>query len=180
MNPSTIKPRDQREGSPRGFLWHLVIGMVLALFSTGAGVLIADLGTEPARLPPLIKLSSTLSLPEFRGFAEAKGGLILDVRSDVLYRQGHVPGALSLPAARFPVAYLKLKSRLEASYNQPLVLYCESNQCDLSDQVRAWLVAKGFTQVAIFPAGWLAWQSTGLPQEKSSFTAKLEPWKGAK
>lgn len=121
---------------------------------------------EPGR-PGVTPSAPVVSLADFRACVDAAGGLVIDTRSDQAFRQGRVPGALSLPALRFGAVYAALKPRLESDKNQRLILYCGGTHCGASDQVATRLTALGYTRVEIFSEGWTAWTKAGLPIEKS-------------
>lgn len=107
-----------------------------------------------------------LSLSEFRAFAAAKRGLLLDARSRDSYAGGHVPGAISFPGIYFEGSYLALQPKLEAAKSQPIVVYCSGRYCKMSDTVAQRLARLGFRNIAIFPGGWEAWQRAVLPEER--------------
>lgn len=107
-----------------------------------------------------------LSLEEFREFAATRRGLVLDVRARDAYALGHVPGAISFPGAYFEGSWLAMKDRLEADKSRPVAVYCPGPQCGASRSVAEQLSRRGFTDVAIFPGGWQAWQQAGLPEER--------------
>ncbi len=117
--------------------------------------------------PSSPSVSQELSLDEFRIFVEKKRGLILDARPELFHRLGHVPGALSLPREDFEAGYARLKSRLEADKNQPMVVYCSSNSCEDSELLQKALGGLGFTQVVVWRGGWAEWTQAGLPEEKT-------------
>jgi rhodanese-related sulfurtransferase len=120
-------------------------------------------------LPPVEELPSSrrMSFNDFRSYAENRSGLILDARPQTAYQAGHVPGALSLSAADFESGYAALKAKLETNKNQRIVVYCAGLFCKSSQMVQKQLVAKGYTQVFVFPKGWTGWTLAGLPQEHS-------------
>jgi rhodanese-related sulfurtransferase len=106
------------------------------------------------------------SLEEFRRFTAARRGLVLDVRARDAYALGHVPGAISFPGAYFEGSWLAMKDRLGADKSRPVAVYCPGPQCGASRSVAEQLARRGFTDVAIFPGGWQAWQQAGLPVER--------------
>ena len=108
-----------------------------------------------------------LTLAEFRALAESRHVPILDARNQEAYREGHVPGALSLPAADFDEAYAKLKSSLPADKESLLVIYCADMWCGLGDELQQKLITRGYRHVGQFPDGWRAWEDAGLPSEKA-------------
>jgi rhodanese-related sulfurtransferase len=117
------------------------------------------------RAPEALPVS--LSLDEFRSFAEQKRGLVLDARPELFHRLGHVPGAISLPREALESGYAKLKAQLESDKSQPLVVYCSGISCEDSIMVQQALVKLGYTHVSIFRGGWDEWSDAGLPVEKA-------------
>jgi rhodanese-related sulfurtransferase len=82
-----------------------------------------------------------------------------------------------LPVGRFQAVYAKLKSRMEINYAQPIVIYCEGLQCGASDELASKLSALGYSRVAVFKEGWMAWTDAQLPMEKSEGEdVLLTPW----
>jgi rhodanese-related sulfurtransferase len=115
-----------------------------------------------------LQLPPELSLDQFKICVERNEVLILDVRDEQNYRQGHVPGALLLPyepQASFEAAYKTMKQKLEADKNRPIVLYCMGLSCPLSEAMRNRFVSLGYTDVAVFSGGWDAWHRADLPEQ---------------
>jgi rhodanese-related sulfurtransferase len=128
---------------------------------------VAKMGTtQVTRKAPEV-LPVSLSLDEFRLFAERKRGLVLDARPELFHRLGHVPGAISLPREAFESGYTQLKAQLESDKNQPLVVYCSGISCEDSIMVQEALVKLGYTHVSVFRGGWDEWTDAGLPVEKA-------------
>lgn len=86
------------------------IALVLPLLLAGPGT--AQPGGELASVP-------RISLAEFRKLVEAGTVIVLDVRSLQAYREGHIPGALSVPLET--VAARAAEWRKAA---RPVVTYC--------------------------------------------------------
>jgi rhodanese-related sulfurtransferase len=86
--------------------------------------------------------------------------LVLDVREDSEYRDGHIPKAKHIPLRQ-------LKDRLkdlEKHKGKPIVAVCRtgsrsSHACHL-------LRKAGFDQVHNLAGGMVAWEQAGLPKEK--------------
>jgi rhodanese-related sulfurtransferase len=83
---------------------------------------------------------------------------VLDARPTVIYEQGHVPGALSLPRGEFSRAFAQQRTALEADRARPLVVYCQGGACEDSELVAKALLELGFSRVAILVGGWEAWK----------------------
>ena len=67
--------------------------------------------------------------------------MLVDVRTEEEYRQGHLPGSINLPLHILP-----LTSRLPDRADMPLFLYCRSGA--RSAQAAAMLASMGYTRVA--------------------------------
>jgi rhodanese-related sulfurtransferase len=157
------------------FLRDVGICGLAALLSVGVGLAVGRHQTPP---PTEASTIAPLSLAEFRAAVDGGQALVIDARGDIPYARGHVPRALSLPYQRFAVRYRELKSQLEADRARPIILYCGNTDCDASAKLQARLRALGYTNVAVFPHGWTAWQAAGYPEEKSgAATVVLAPWK---
>jgi 3-mercaptopyruvate sulfurtransferase SseA len=37
------------------------------------------------------------------------------------------------------------------------VLYCQSNKCPYASQIAAWLQQEGYSNLALYPGGWMDW-----------------------
>lgn len=86
--------------------------------------------------------------------------LILDVRPEAEFRQGHIVNAINLPANG-------LDSRIDTlnKYRKrPIVAVCRSGQSSI--KAASSLVAKGFDNVYSLSGGILAWEGASLPLTK--------------
>jgi rhodanese-related sulfurtransferase len=89
--------------------------------------------------------------------------LFVDARSQNHYENGHIPGAVSLPAGQF-------EERIEFFLNryppeQPIVTYCSGRTCEDSHDLAQLLSDLGFTNVRIFIDGFPGWEAEGHPIE---------------
>jgi rhodanese-related sulfurtransferase len=101
---------------------------------------------------------------EAKSLWEGKGALFCDARSNSEYVQGHIPGAISLPAAEFDKYFEKYKGKIKAAGQ--LVTYCHGVGCQLSNKVAQKLVNdKKFKNVGSFFGGWPQWQQHNMPVE---------------
>jgi rhodanese-related sulfurtransferase/DNA-binding transcriptional ArsR family regulator len=81
---------------------------------------------------------------------------VLDVRPEVEYRSGHIPGARSIPIA-------ELEERLqEVPRDREIVAYCRGPYCVFSDEAVALLRANGFRALRL-AQGLPDWRAAGLP-----------------
>ena len=85
--------------------------------------------------------------------------VIVDVRSALEYRRGHVPGAVHLPF--WAAAFRPLPAPASAA---PIVVYCGHGP-------RAWVAAgalrgRGFERVTCLRGHMAAWRQAGLREER--------------
>lgn len=106
-----------------------------------------------------------IDLEKFQSFCSKGEGIVIDARAAAFYRQGHVPGALSLPRETFAADYIRQKSRLETSRTKEIVVYCSESDCPDAAMVANALSQLGFERLRIYQEGWEEWFRAGLPQE---------------
>lgn len=87
---------------------------------------------------------------------EAGTAVVIDARPSVEYRQGHIPGALSIPVD-------KLANRLhELPESRQVVAYCRGPYCVYADETVQLLQAHGI-DAARLEDGYPEWAAAGLP-----------------
>jgi rhodanese-related sulfurtransferase len=86
---------------------------------------------------------------------------LLDLRPELEFDAGHLPGALSCPLEQ-------LADRLKSiPAGKTLVLYCRGPLCLLADIAQEQLAARGITALQ-FSDGVAEWASAGLPVKRST------------
>ena len=88
------------------------------------------------------------------------GAVLLDVREDSEFKQGHLANAVHVPMSQLG----KRQSELEKYRSQTLVVYCRTGS--RSDSAAATLRKQGFATVYNLAAGIVAWQNANLPVTK--------------
>jgi len=88
--------------------------------------------------------------------------VMIDMREDKEYREGHIVNAIHLPASRQD----NYTAKLEKYREQPLIVYCRSGQ--RSTAICNKLRKQGFEAVYNLKGGVLAWQKAELPLEKNT------------
>jgi rhodanese-related sulfurtransferase len=164
----------------------LIVVTVLAILSCAAGLVVNHFSARPLALayrspaqrlqaeltelvagPPMQSFPvATVGLDEFRQIVDSRSALILDARAPLYYRQGHVPGALNLSREDFGAEYLRLRGMLDRDKDRPIIVYCSGGSCHDSKMVAEALTTLGYTRVRIFPGGWEAWSSAGMPAQR--------------
>jgi phage shock protein E len=86
--------------------------------------------------------------------------LILDVRSEEEYAEGHIPGALNIPHDELPDRL----SEIEVAKTDEIVVHCRSgHRAGIAEKV---LVDAGFSDVRDLEGHMNGWQSGGYPIER--------------
>ncbi len=113
--------------------------------------LVADSFRQPEKL-------QAMSREELLGLMQSDGVILLDVRPEDEFAQGHLPGALNIPAD-------ELERRLaELPADQQIVAYCRGPHCVLSLDAVVSLRAKGL-RARRLEDGFPDWKAAGLPIE---------------
>ena len=86
--------------------------------------------------------------------------VIIDARTGIEFKRGHVPGAINAP----PRKILLKTAKLPRAKDTEIVVYCEHGQ-------RAWLAkkllaARGYENTALLEGSLMDWKKAGLPLEK--------------
>lgn len=150
----------------------VALGLALGLAVNYRMVLVAVTGND-AQLttpittpgaPPTSAYPTPVQLAEVKALL-ASGAVALDARAIEIYRQGHLPAALSLPLGDAE-GVARLQKRLPS--NQVLVTYCSGYGCTDSFDLAMALIAAGFTQVRVFEGGYPEWHDAGLAIERGT------------
>ena len=92
--------------------------------------------------------------------ADGRAPVVLDVRSDAEFAEGHVPGAIHIPFWQLP----RRANEIHSLRGDPVVVYCGHGP-------RAWyavaaLRRRGFTRVQLLEGHMSQWKRAGHPQER--------------
>ena len=93
-----------------------------------------------------------------QAIVEKRDMIVVDVRAEEDYAKGHVPGAVSLPRAKWPSAAGLSKEKVN-------VVYCYSHTCPLGGEACAKLAGEGYPVVEM-DGGFEIWQASQLEVEQ--------------
>ena len=96
---------------------------------------------------------STVPIQEAESLLEAEDAILLDVRTQEEYDQGHLPGAVCLPVETLMDGDLSV---LLPDKQAPLVLYCRTGA--RSADAAQVLSELGYTDITDLAGGLLAWE----------------------
>lgn len=84
---------------------------------------------------------------------------LIDVRSRDSYKEGHIPGAKSVPYEEFNTL------TWEFSEERENIVYCYSLTCQLAISAAKWLAERGYP-VKMLVGGYDEWKKCGNPVDK--------------
>ena len=105
----------------------------------------------------------TVSLDDAKALFRSGKALFLDARSPALFREGHIPGARSLPWESFDQWVFQVTADIPR--DGLIITYCDGANCLLSAELTAALLDMGFRKVRTLVSGWDAWVEARLPVE---------------
>jgi rhodanese-related sulfurtransferase len=145
MKPSILK------------LFVLMLAAVLAIAGCG-GNQVAQQAAPAAAAINLQELPADIDTSTVDSLRNRDDVVILDVREDWEYAEGHIPGAVLLPLGSIP-------DRLsEIPQDKTVVAVCRSG--NRSGQATQFLRQQGFENVHNMEGGMIAWGEAGLPVDR--------------
>lgn len=94
---------------------------------------------------------------------ELDGWLVIDVREDHEYADGHLPDAMSLPRSRLEMMAMQ-SDALEAAADKPALVYCATGKRSLF--AAQTLKELGVKRPVSMKGGFKAWSEVGNPQTR--------------
>lgn len=149
-----------------GFIVIMIVVISVAYFLKANFFI---LSTEPVKV---------ISLEDLKKKIEQKEDFILvDVRSELEYKSGHLPNALNLPFNK-----INKKTASSLPKDEEIIVYCSNTNCSLSERAAQKLKNLGFKNVLNFKEGVYGYDKTllgvscnepgALPCEESVFFDK--------
>lgn len=130
----------------------LLAALLLAACSGQTNTAVADPAIAPANLPDAVDVETVAAIKE-RGDV-----LVLDVREQWEYDEGHIPGVTLIPMN-------EVAARLsEIPTDKEVIVTCRTG--NRSAQVAEFLRAQGYDNIHNMQGGIVAWEAAGLPVER--------------
>jgi len=147
--------------------WMRDLGRIgVILFGASVlGLLANALSAHPVSLRPsgIAFRAPRISAAELKeAWAGGKALLLLDVRSDASFREGHASQAIHAPAPTFLDHYRRLGLANVLRAAQGVVVACEGGDCSAGDDVAKLLKELGHPEVRVLDGGWPAGRRVGL------------------
>ncbi len=88
--------------------------------------------------------------------------LFIDARDDISFSESHITGAIS------SIPHDEMVDNIfnNHGFNEPFVIYCDDEECGLSEDLAYQLQTEGFSKIYVFSGGWNQWLMAKLPVEK--------------
>lgn len=150
----------------RFFLRSLLLGILVWFCYSLTNA--KDLGTAvtlDAPNPVLVEINH-IELADFLILSTNRKNLIIDLREDKQYQQGHIPGAINIPynLFRFSLSNEYVMKIKEASN---IIFYDVTELNDVANDFIKSLADIEIRNISIYTAGWKQWKSCLLPIAKS-------------
>jgi rhodanese-related sulfurtransferase len=134
----------------------IVISGVAARSSPGVLAIQQPASAAPHAIP-------RLRLDEFRARQAAGSVLVVDVRDEIVFRAGHIPGALNVPLSEIDRRASEVRTR---AGERTVVTYCSCPSEQTAASAAVALSKLGVTNVSVLVGGYPEWVSTGGAVEK--------------
>jgi rhodanese-related sulfurtransferase len=102
-----------------------------------------------------------VSLEELKKMVQSKSATIIDANGEDMYKDGHIPGAVSFAKNENNFASILPKDK-----NAPIVAYCGGPLCTAWKQAAKEAQKLGYTNIKHFKGGIKGWKQAGEPTEK--------------
>lgn len=127
-----------------------------------------------------LRRSAGISIDEFKALI-AEGAIVIDARTREDFEKSHLKLDTIPPVLHVePDTLSENLERLNMLFGQPMVLYCNSEKCELAEMLYLGLEKNGFSGMKIFFPGWEGIERAGLervsgPDTWLGFAAEPEP-----
>lgn len=106
----------------------------------------------------------TIDTSQLKEMKQRNGGLVLvNVLPKEQFDKEHIPDSQNVPVAAED--FEQQIGQLAGGKDEPVVVYCASEECDASPTAAKKLDAEGFTAVYDYEAGMRGWKQAELPVE---------------
>jgi len=139
---------------------EIAVIMVLAAVSAILYNSFSANGLDIIYTPVEIQPDSAIDLSELDRLLRLQKGVVIDVRSEIEFNEGHIPGARNLPLKSPRNSKIEFLS--EFPEDKIFILYCTNPECTQAERLAKQFKLLGFNNTHIFSGGWEAWKEAGL------------------
>jgi len=119
-------------------------------WDTSAGVVMAGAARQDAVKAP--EINNPMKVRRMIGDGKT---VLVDVRRADIYREGHIPGALSFPLHDFDAVISQFTGTIAKT--APILVYCSGVTCTDSHEFAARIIRMGYSQVTVYGGGFTEW-----------------------
>lgn len=130
----------------------LLVGMLYHSLNP-AGLLADERATRYLELRNAQYFLPKLEVDEVLALIGEGNTVFIDARRPGDYARGHIEGAVNLPPGSDEKARRKALAGIPK--NAAIIVYCQSEGCGYATKAAGELVADGFGNLSLFPAGWV-------------------------
>jgi rhodanese-related sulfurtransferase len=130
-------------------------------WDTSQGVISAKSKDDPVSHD--LEIGDIFSVKEIYDTGEA---VFIDARGYEDYAEGHVKGAVSLPAYQLEELIDEFKNKFPPYVM--IITYCSGRECDDSHVLAQRLLDEGYAEVKVFIDGYPGWEEAGYPVEQNA------------
>lgn len=162
------------ESHKKGTIWRRAAlqACSVGILAIAAGLLVNHF--RPDRLPLIgdwspegrLAKQMAVTLDEARRLCESRKALFVDARSPEEYREGHILCARNIPLKS--VDELLDSAIAGVPFDENIVVYCDGEECSLSEELAKELYFRGYENVRVLVNGWSRWVRAGLPIAKGA------------
>ena len=107
---------------------------------------------------------TSISFDQFYPLHESGMTMVFDARHPLIYRLGHIPGAINLPLRNCDTSIHKIEEQIKTALaeGKTIVVYCSGITCPDARSVARRISGFGHP-ASVFHGGWDAWSKAGLP-----------------
>ncbi len=155
----------------KGFLGIVMRAVLVALSAAavGLGVNLISPGAIPyVYVPPPVIVIMGVEIPlidekKAYSYIDDERTVFVDARDAHEFEEGHVRGAVKLPASEKEELY----SVVEPLFPEKprFILYCHGPDCKMAEKVAELLIQLDHKDMMIMEAGFFAWEKAGYPVE---------------
>lgn len=137
---------------------HLLLALLVALIATLSAC--AAPAPAPSAVDPgaPLELGPSIDAETLAAIKDRDDVVVLDVREQWEYDEGHIPGVVHIPMNDVPARLSEIPT------DDTVIVSCRSG--NRSSQITGYLRDQGYTNVHNLDGGILGWQSAGLPVEQ--------------
>lgn len=151
------------------FFSSIILGLVYNTFSIdGIPFIREPIIVNSVKLDSLDNTSENLrelTLAQVIEMTNAPNTKLVDARDEWDFAAGHIKGAINIPEYNFDYSN---KSLSEINKKAFLIIYCDSNDCDISKRLAVKLLEIGYRNVFVYLGGYSEWDNASLPISRNN------------